>query len=237
MTVPPPARLLLVEDDARTAALVREYLETQGFHVDHEPDGARAAQRIVAERPDLVILDLMLPGKDGLTVCREVRPAFPGPILMITARGDEVDQVVGLELGADDYVAKPVGPRLLVARIRALLRRPARVGPVDRVDLGALVLDRARREVKVEGALVALTTAEFDLLWVLASRAGEVVRREELFEALRGIPYDGFDRSMDMRVSAVRRRIERGQPWIKTVRGEGYLLVPPDAAAPTGSPR
>ena len=231
MTADAPTRILLVEDDLRTAALVREYLVGQGFVVDHEPDGNRAGKRIVAEQPDLVLLDLMLPGKDGLTICREVRGSYPGPILMMTARGDEIDQVVGLELGADDYVAKPVGPRLLVARIRALLRRPAgKVAPPERVEIGALVVDRTRREVSVGGRAVGLTTAEFDLLWVLASRAGEVVSRAELLEALRGIAYDGIDRSIDMRVSAVRRRIERGKlQWIKTVRGEGYLLMAPEA--------
>ena len=228
----PTARLLLVEDDLRTAALVCEYLTAQGFVVDHEADGARAARRIVAEQPDLVVLDLMLPGKDGLTICREVRPAYTGPILMMTARGEEIDQVVGLELGADDYVAKPVGPRLLVARIRALLRRGVRAEPSERVEVGTLVVDRARREVKVDGVEVELTTAEFDLLWILASRAGEVIGRGELFEALRGIPYDGLDRSIDMRVSSVRKRIERDdRTWIKTVRGEGYILVAPDGAA------
>lgn len=228
----PPTRLLLVEDDLRTAELVREYLTSQGFVVDHEADGVRAARRIVAEQPDLVVLDLMLPGKDGLTICREVRPAYAGPILMMTARGEEIDQVVGLELGADDYVAKPVGPRLLVARIRALLRRGPRPDSPERVEVGALVVDRTRREVKVDGLVVELTTAEFDLLWILASRTGEVVGRAELFEALRGFPYDGLDRSIDMRVSSVRKRIERdGRTWIKTVRGEGYILVAPDGAS------
>lgn len=229
---PPEHRLLLVEDDLRTATLVQEYLVAQGFAVDHEADGIRAARRIVAEQPDLVVLDLMLPGKDGLAICREVRPAYAGPILMLTARGDEIDEVVGLELGADDYLAKPVRPRLLVARIRALLRRRPSPASPDRLTIGSLVVDRARREVQVEGVDVALTTSEFDLLWVLASRAGEVVSRSALFVALRGIPYDGLDRSVDMRVAAVRRRIEsNGRVWIKTVRGEGYLLVPP---APDG---
>jgi two-component system response regulator RstA len=228
------ARLLLVEDDARTARLVAEYLSGQGFRVEIEADGARATKRILTEQPDAVVLDLMLPGKDGLTICREVRGSFAGPILMMTARGDEVDQVVGLELGADDYIAKPVSPRLLVARLRALLRRSARPEPVaERVQVGALAVDRTRREATLSDAPLALTTAEFDLLWALARRAGEVVSREALFEELRGIPYDGTDRSIDMRVSAVRRRLEvQGQTWIKTVRGEGYLLVAPEPTSP-----
>jgi two-component system response regulator RstA len=233
MSTPEP-RILLVEDDVRTASLVAQYLRGQGFHVDIEGDGVRATHRIVAERPDLVVLDLMLPGRDGLSVCREVRPQYAGPILMMTARGDEIDQVVGLELGADDYVAKPVGPRLLVARIRALLRRtpaePAADEP-ERVELGALVVDPRRRAVTVGGAEIELTTAEFDLLWALARRAGQIVHRDSLFEELRGIPYDGIDRSIDMRVSAVRRRLEAGGGrWIKTIRGVGYLLAPDDGS-------
>jgi DNA-binding response OmpR family regulator len=154
----------------------------------------------------------------------------------MTARGDEIDQVVGLELGADDYVAKPVGPRLLVARIRALLRRtPAEPEPAadepERVELGALVVDPRRRAVTVGGAEIELTTAEFDLLWALARRAGQIVHRDSLFEELRGIPYDGIDRSIDMRVSAVRRRLEAGGGrWIKTIRGVGYLLAPDDGS-------
>lgn len=227
------SRILLVEDDARTAALVSQYLCQQGFTCDVEGDGVRATERILRERPDLVVLDLMLPGRDGLSVCRAVRPDYAGPILMMTARGDEIDQVVGLEVGADDYVAKPVSPRLLVARIRALLRRSAPVaeGTTERVELGSLVVDRSRREVRVDGDVVDLTTAEFDLLWMLARNAGQCVTRDALFEELRGIPYDGLDRSIDMRVSAVRRRIERGgRVWIKTVRGTGYLLAPPDGS-------
>lgn len=233
---PPEPRILLVEDDVRTASLVAQYLRGQGFHVDIEGDGLRATHRIVDERPDLVVLDLMLPGRDGLSVCREVRPRYPGPILMMTARGDEIDQVVGLELGADDYVAKPVGPRLLVARIRALLRRTPAEAEVaaedpERVELGALVVDARRRSVAVGGAAIDLTTAEFDLLWALARRAGQIVHRDKLFEELRGIPYDGIDRSIDMRVSALRRRLEAGGgQWIKTIRGVGYLLAPDDGS-------
>ena len=224
--------ILLVEDDARIAELVGTYLEGQGYDVSAEADGARGAARIVAERPDLVILDWMLPSEDGLSVCRRVRAAgFGGPILMLTARTDEVDQILGLEMGADDYVPKPVRPRLLLARLRALERRGRPAEPDQRVSLGDLIVDRARREVMVAGRAVVLTTAEFELLWLLAMRSGEPVDRETLFRELRGIAFDGVDRSMDMRVSTVRKRLQEADPhsrtWIVTVRGVGYQLVQP----------
>jgi two-component system response regulator RstA len=222
------AKLLLVEDDARLAALVAEYLRNNGHEVDVEPRGDVAITRILEERPDLVVLDVMLPGEDGLTVCRTVRPSFPNPILMLTARGEEIDQVLGLELGADDYVAKPVSPRLLLARIKALLRRGA-PSDGDRVVLGTLVVDRAARSAAIRGAEVELTSAEFDLLWALAQRAGEPISREDLLKDLRGIAWDGVDRSMDVRVSQLRRKLsafDDGVDRIKTVRGVGYQLVP-----------
>lgn len=229
-------RVLLVEDDARLAALVQEYLEREGFAVTLEARGDRAAERIPRERPDVVILDLMLPGLDGLAVCRAVRPAFPGAILMLTARGEEVDEIVGLEVGADDYLAKPVRPRLLLARLHALLRRRAAPSPEaaptvpedGALRVGALEVWPARREARYQGAPLDLTTAEFDLLALLAGRAGEVVSREELYLALRGIPYDGLDRSMDLRVARIRRKLgdDARQPAIiKSVRGAGYLLA------------
>ena len=224
------AHILLVEDDIRLAELVSEYLTHHGLHVRHEPDGARAEARILEEQPDLVILDVMLPGVDGLTVCRRVRPRYDGAILMLTARGDEVDQVLGLELGADDYVAKPASPRLLLARVHALLRRRAPSSPRGkRLTCGDLVADRAARSVRLAGEPLDLTTAEFDLLWALMRRAGEPVTRQELFRELRGIDYDGYDRAMDVRVSQLRRKLftDAGRPSrIKTVRGVGYQLVP-----------
>jgi two-component system response regulator RstA len=226
--------ILLVEDDARSAALVVEYLRDHGFDVAHVANGDDAVRHILGTPPDLVVLDLMLPGRDGLAVCRAVRPTFSGPILMLTARGDEIDQIVGLEVGADDYVAKPASPRLLLARIHALLRRRAPAeAPESRdvLEFDGLAVDRRRREVRVNGRVVDLTTAEFDLLWSLASRAGEIVSRDALYEELRGIPYDGVDRSIDMRVSQLRRRIETGKKrWIKTVRAAGYLFAPPPEA-------
>ena len=223
------ARLMLVEDDVRLASLISEYLENSGHEVAIEHRGDRAVDRILAEAPDLVVLDLMLPGEDGLSICRRVRPKFSGPILMLTARGEEIDQVLGLEMGADDYVAKPVSPRLLLARIKALLRRGGPAQDGDRIVCGTLVIDRASREARIGGELVGLTSAEFDLLWALAGKAGQPVSREVLLKELRGIDWDGIDRSMDVRVSQLRRKLAADpdhEGRIKTVRGVGYQFVP-----------
>lgn len=229
-------RILIVEDDARLATLTREYLEGNGFQISIEGDGARAVERIDRENPDLIILDVMLPGEDGLSICRKVKMEKDIPILMLTARTDDMDQVVGLEMGADDYVAKPVRPRVLLARVRALLRR-SEVQPVtadsnepqsSRLEFGDLVIDSAMREAWLKGESIDLTSAEFDLLWLLASSAGRVLTREEIFTALRGIEYDGQDRSIDVRVSRIRPKVgdDPMHPRrIKTVRSKGYLFV------------
>ncbi|MDR5893456.1 winged helix-turn-helix domain-containing protein [Halomonas mongoliensis] len=222
--------VLIIEDDERLADLTRDYLEANGFRVTLEPDGARGVDQILALRPDLVILDLMLPGEDGLSICRRVRGDYPGPILMLTARTDDMDQVLGLEMGADDYVPKPVQPRVLLARMRALLRRAesAEGGDEPRLSFGNLEIDSATREAWLEGERIDLTSAEFDLLWLLASNAGRVLTREEIFAQLRGIKYDGQDRSIDVRVSRIRPKIgdDPNQPHrIKTVRSKGYLFV------------
>ncbi|WP_313299052.1 response regulator transcription factor [Pseudomonas sp.] len=222
-------RILIVEDDQRLAELTAEYLQGQGFEVSVEGDGARAARRIVDSQPDLVILDLMLPGEDGLSICRRVRGQYPGPILMLTARSDELDQVQGLDQGADDYVCKPVRPRLLLARIQALLRR-SESPEHKRHDLafGALRIDNRQREAWLGAQPIELTGAEFDLLWLLASNAGRVLSREQIFTALRGVGYDGQDRSIDVRISRIRPKIgdDPVHPrLIKTLRSKGYLFV------------
>ena len=164
-------RVLIVEDDERLATLTQDYLRKNGLDVAIETDGNRAIRRIVSEQPDMVVLDVMLPGSDGLTVCREVRPHFHNPILMLTARTEDMDQVLGLEMGADDYVAKPVQPRVLLARIRALLRR-SDTAPTDevpqRLEFGDLVIDNGGRSVTLNDELVDFTSAEYDLLWVLS---------------------------------------------------------------------
>ncbi|WP_339799764.1 response regulator [uncultured Marinobacter sp.] len=233
-------RILIVEDDERLADLTREYLESNGLVVSLETHGGNAVERIRNEQPDLVVLDLMLPGEDGLSICRRVRPFYNRPIIMLTARTDDLDQVLGLEMGADDYVGKPVKPRVLLARIRALLRRSgsgvnghseadneAPVEPV-RLQFNDLVVDCSMREAWLNDESIDLTSAEFDLLWLLARSAGRVLSREEIFTALRGIEYDGQDRSIDVRVSRIRPKIgdDPVHPRrIKTVRSKGYLFV------------
>lgn len=226
-------RILIVEDDERLATLTREYLENNGLQITIESDGSKAVERILSERPDLVVLDLMLPGEDGVSICRRVRSQYQGQILMLTARTDDLDEVLGLEMGADDYVAKPVRPRVLLARIRALLRRGSGQ-PKESCEeggslrFGALVIDNAMREAWLDNQCIDLTSAEFDLLWLLCSNAGRVLSREEIFAQLRGIEYDGQDRSIDVRVSRIRPKIgdDPMHPrLIKTVRSKGYLFV------------
>ena len=231
-------RILIVEDDERLAELTREYLESNGLTVSLETHGGPAVERIRNEQPDLVVLDLMLPGEDGLSICRRVRPFYSGPIIMLTARTDDLDQVLGLEMGADDYIGKPVKPRVLLARIRAMLRRVTETAqssadessgeePV-RLQFNDLVVDRSMREAWLNEESIDLTSAEFDLLWLLASNAGRVLSREEIFTALRGIEYDGQDRSIDVRVSRIRPKLgdDPIHPRrIKTVRSKGYLFV------------
>lgn len=227
-------RILIVEDDLKLADLIQAFLRSQGLEVDLLTDGAGAVEHILASNPDLVVLDLMLPGEDGLSICKRLRAAgYARPVLMLTARSDDEDHIRGLELGADDYVNKPVRPQVLLARIRALLRRtaetePTNGAPVNRLTFGPLVIDHARREAWLRNQLIDLTGAELDLLWLLASNAGRVLSREEIFNALRGIEYDGQDRSIDVRISRIRPKIGDDPELpriIKTVRSKGYLFV------------
>jgi two-component system, OmpR family, response regulator RstA len=219
--------ILIVEDDAPLAGLIGDYLRRHGFEVRIEGRGDRALARILDERPALVVLDLTLPGEDGLSVCRRARPRYAGPILMLTARGDDLSEVMGLDAGADDYLQKPVRPRVLLARVQALLRRGAAPMPDEgRLQVGPLSIDRRAREAAVAGTPLELTSGEFDLLWLLASHAGKVLSRQALLERLRGVEYDGIDRSVDLRVSRLRQKIGAlapGAEIIKSVRGVGYL--------------
>ena len=224
--------ILIVEDDVRLAQLTCEYLQAQGFIVQLERDGDLAVQRILKEQPDLVILDLMLPGQDGFSICRGVRAGYRGPILMLTARTDDADQVQGFEDGADDYVCKPVRPAILLARLKALLRRTDNSDDkrvvVEVLKFGRLTIDHGRRGAFLAGEQIDLTGAEFDLLWLLALNAGTPLSRETIFSQLRGIEYDGVDRSIDVRISRIRPRIgdHSEQPQvIKTIRNKGYLFV------------
>lgn len=225
-------RILVVEDDERLAALTAEYLSKNAYHVDIEGDGIAAERRILAENPDLVILDIMLPGKDGFEICRTVRPVYRGVILMLTARDEDLDQILGLELGADDFIAKPVQPRLLLARIKALLRRtnlPATETPgeQEQLEFGQFRISQTTRTATLGNQPIDLTTAEFDLLWLLAQRAGTILSRDDLLQDLRGIGFDGLDRSIDARISRLRKKLndDPDNPTrIKTVRGKGYLF-------------
>ncbi|WP_137940145.1 winged helix-turn-helix domain-containing protein [Chitinivorax sp. B] len=220
--------LLLVEDDVDLAELTARYLAQHGFDVAVESNGLRAIDRILASQPAVVILDVGLPGCDGFEVCRRVMPHYSGVLLMLTARDEDVDQILGLELGADDYLTKPVQPRLLLARLRARLRRtPVNLPQAGEIQLGPFRINQRARAAWLAGNEVALTTAEFDLLWFLAERAGEVVSREALIQGLRGIGYDGMDRSVDTRICRLRRKFgdDPDVPSrIKTIRGKGYLL-------------
>jgi DNA-binding response OmpR family regulator len=225
-----PLLVLLVEDDLRLASLTREYLEGHGIAVTHVSDGRRGQDEALSGRYDAVLLDLMLPGKDGLDVCREIRARSDVPVIVLTARGEEADRVMGLELGADDYLAKPFSPRELLARIRAVVRRAkGRAGPPrDAVRVGGLVVDPAARRVTLDGKEVVLTGYEFALLHALARRAGRVLAREQLMELAKGSAEESFDRSVDVHVSRLRQKLgddPRRPRLIKTVRGAGYLLA------------
>lgn len=223
--------ILLVDDDESLNRLVVQYLQGQGFNVSVVTDGNSAVDAITLEQPDLVILDLMLPGQDGLSVCREVRPNYRGIILMLTALDDDIDEVAGLETGADDYLAKPVRPRVLLARIRALLRR--REGDVreaaTNISTSHLVIDRSSMSVRVDDEKVDVTDAEFALLWLFAENKGEILSRDDINKNLRGLEHDGTDRTIDLRVSRLRKKIgddPKDPVIIKSVRGKGYLLTP-----------
>lgn len=229
-----PNRLLLVEDDARLANSTREYLENHGYNVAVEYRGDTAVRRILKDKPDLVILDLMLPGLDGLEVCRRVRPLFAAPILMLTARDESMEQIDGLEVGADDYVVKPVVPSVLLARIRALLRHDRRIIDAAKdaelaiTNAGELHLDYNNRTVTWRSLPVNCTEVEFELLWLFATNAGQILSRDFIFRSLNGHDYDGLDRSIDIRVSRLRKIFEHdlvNPTRIKTVRGKGYIFV------------
>ena len=239
-------KIILVEDDQELAQLITEYMTYQGFTVDIIDDGLVAVDAIIAAQPSLVILDLNLPGRDGLSICRAVRGQYQGPILMLTASDEMIDQVMGLELGADDYVNKPVEPRVLLARIRALLRRTEAIVhnqsrstkglPPDNIisayntcsnnDIliaGEVKINSANRVVYFKGNEIELSTPEYELLIILTKKSGNIVSRLALFEQIKGYDYDGISRFIDILVSQLRQKLSENT--IKTVRGKGYLLI------------
>lgn len=225
-------KILLVEDDRQLSDLVTEFLTSEGFHVKQEFRGDTVEKRVKLFSPDLIILDVMLPGKDGFGVCRDLRPDFTGPVLMLTAKNTDFDQVLGLEIGADDYVIKPVEPRVLLARVNALLRRgdlPNQKEEQGEITCGSLYINKASRKVTLNDENVDLTSQEFDLLWLLAGKPGEVQNRDYIYKAVIGREYDGLDRSVDVRISRLRKKLDDDTetPFrIKTIWGQGYLFVP-----------
>jgi DNA-binding response OmpR family regulator len=226
-----PVHVLLVEDDAKIARLTRDYLEGNGLRVTHVPDGLSAIRMGGQPGIDVVVLDVMLPGADGFEVCRELRKVSHVPIIAVTARVDVADRVLGLELGADDYLTKPFSARELLARIHAVTRRAqGKAGPAAReIRVGRLVLDCAALSVALDGQLVPLTSYEFALLRVLAEHSGHVLSRERLLELAKGNADEAFDRSIDVRVSRLRQKLgddSRNPRLLKTIRGSGYVLTP-----------
>lgn len=225
-TITDYAQLLLVEDNDELAKLTQQFLEASGYQCKVIRNGLEAKAYIVEQQPDLTILDVMLPGLDGLAICRQVRPHYKKPILMLTARTDPTDELLGLEIGADDYLFKPVEPKRLLSRIRAMLRRATEFN--DNISLNepteALCIDHRNRVVTCYGVAIDLTGPEFDLLSLLSSKPGEVFSRDAIMQALRGIEYDGFSRVIDMIVSGLRAKLPF-EEVIKTVRGKGYLLL------------
>ena len=237
-----PQRILIIDDDARLAEMLSSYLAARGFDVEVREDGATGMRALEAGGFDALVLDVMLPDTDGFEICRRVRARSDLPILMLTARGDATDRVVGLELGADDYLPKPFDPRELLARLGAILRRTRRAaggpagdgagepGGAGALRFGPLTIDRQAREVRVSGERRELTARQFDLLVLLAERAGRVQTREQIMDALSGAEWDSVDRSIDVHVSRIRAAVEEdpGRPrFLQTVRGAGYVFTPP----------
>jgi len=227
--------ILLIDDDAELCSLLSEFLQREGFTVDCEHEGKQGLEKAGKPGVDLVVLDVMLPGVDGFEILRRLRRESDVPVMMLTARGDDVDRIVGLELGADDYLPKPFNPRELAARIRAILRRyePRPAATSGRLEVNGVTLDPGTREVFAGGTLVELTTFEFDILERLMRSAGRVLSRDTLMENFYHRKATPFDRSIDMHISHLRKKLENGDALIKTIRGVGYQFsrTPEDAGA------
>jgi len=226
-----PSTILVADDEKHIVQLVKLYLANEGYQVDTAADGQEALDKARRLKPDLIILDLMMPRVDGWEVCRRLRKETNVPVIMLTARTEDVDKIVGLELGADDYVTKPFNPRELVARVKAVLRRAqAQDEPDVTVDVGNVHVDPARREVRVAGKAVQLRAKEFDLLLALAQEEGRVLTREALLSRVWGYTYLGDSRTVDVHVTWLRDKLSGGTAQIQTVRGLGYKLVVPEQA-------
>jgi DNA-binding response OmpR family regulator len=221
-------RILLIEDDARLAAMVADYLSEAGFRVTRAATAKAGLDAAQHDTFDALVLDLMLPDMDGLDVCKKIRARAQTPILMLTARGDPMDRVVGLELGADDYLPKPFEPRELLARLRAILRRAHAGSPANLLRFGRLEIDKDAREVRVDGTPRSLTSYQFVLILALAERAGRVLSRDALFDLVKGETIEAFDRSIDVHISRIRAAIEdnpKKPRRVLTVRGAGYVFA------------
>lgn len=224
-------QILIVEDDVEISRLTDMYLQAEGYDTITAVDGLQALEQIKSHSPDLVILDLMLPEMDGIEVCKQARTFYHGPILVMTARDDDLSEVSLLKLGADDYLTKPIRPHIMIARIEALLRRTTRLTstcPSSSTEIGNISIDTATRQAYYQGEALNLAAAEFDMLSILIKNAGQAVSREDCCQSLRGINYDFNDRSVDMRISGLRKKLNDAQPPYKvilTVRNKGYMLV------------
>jgi len=225
--------ILIIDDDTELTSLISQFLTMNGYQVSVEHNGANAITAVTHIQPDLIVLDLMLPGVDGLTICRQLKPNFVNPIIMLTALDDDIDEVTGLEVGADDYLCKPIKPRVLLAHIRAQLRRQSHFQSLSFQDIrqvsnGALTIDIRKRIVRYNENEITLSSAEFDLLWVLSMSAGNIISRDELHKEIFKLEYDGFDRSIDLRISRLRKKLgddPKEPKIIKTIRNKGYLLA------------
>ncbi|PKH26761.1 two-component system response regulator RstA [Enterobacterales bacterium CwR94] len=232
--------LVFVEDDAEVGELIAAYLRRHDIEVVLETRGDRAEETILRVNPDLVMLDIMLPGKDGMTLCRDLRERWQGPVILLTSLDSDMNHILALELGALDYILKTTPPAVLLARLRLHLRQSPR--PPDAplpplkgltahkaLQFGALSIDPVNRQVVLENQVITLSTADFDLLWELATHAGQILNRDALLQSLRGVSYDGLDRSIDVAVSRLRKKLNdnAAEPWrIKTIRNKGYLFAP-----------
>lgn len=225
-------QLLLVEDDERLSSLISQFLTEHDFNVQRLSSGENLLQYVQNSPPDILLLDVMLPGENGFTLCNKIRPFYSGPLLFMTAKNDDFDQVFGLEIGADDYIIKPVEPRVLLARINALLRRnrepTSTTNSQQRLQYGQLIIDRSTRSAHLKGVDVQLTSHEFDMLWKLAESPSALVDRTTLYRDVIGREYDGLDRSADVRISRLRKKLRDNtqHPYkIKTIWGKGFFFV------------